>query len=318
MSTSAPLVSVVMPTNRFGAWLEEAVRSALAQTLEDIEVIVVDDGAPSGLEHLEQWDARLRVMRSVGRGAAMARNTGISAARGRFVAAMDDDDVWLPSKLERQVARLEGDPEIAMCHCQFEIIDAKGTVTGPGWAGPVGRDALTTGIFPVAHPTTVWRRDVLELVGGYCQSLCPATDFDLLLKVVPRWPVVFEPTVLVRYRRHAGNVSTQLTKQYEAASRSLHFRMGAAAARGEIASTGRLRAPVALRRVRRTYVRVASDEVLTDLRAGRIIRAAQMAMWATRIDPVATTATFAERGLGYVSRRIRRAKGLPPASAETT
>jgi len=316
VSTGVPLVSVVTPTNRGGRWAEEAVRSALAQSVDDLEVIVVDDGAPGGLAHLERLDPRVRVLRSFGRGAAMARNTGIAVARGLFVAALDDDDVWLPPKLEQQLARLEGEPEVAMCHCQFEFIDAGGTVTGPGWAGPVGRDALSTGMFPVAHSTTVWRRDVLELVGGYSQALFPADDLDLLLRVVPRWPVVFEPTTLVQYRWHGANVSAQLTRQYEAASRSLRFRIAASVARGEMAATGRVRAPLALRRVRRSYVRSASDQILTSVRAGRVTDAARTALWATRVDPVATMAVLGERSLGYLGRRAHRIREAAPAWSE--
>jgi len=316
VTTGVPLVSVVMPTNRGGPWAEEAVRSALAQSVDDLEVIVVDDGAPSGLAHLEQLDARVRVLRSLGNGVAMARNTGIAVARGRYVAVLDSDDVWLPPKLEQQLVRLEGEPEVAMCHCQFEFIDAGGRVTGSGWAGPVGRDALSTGMFPVAHPTTVWRRDVLELVGGYHPVAFPAADLDLLLKVVPRWPVVFEPTTFVQYRWHGGNVSAQLIRQYEAASRSLRFRIAASVARGEMAPTGRVRAPLALRRVRRSYVRSVSDEILTNVRAGRITDAARTAMWATRVDPVATAAVFGERGLGYLGRRAHRIRAAAPVWSE--
>lgn len=316
MTTHVPLVSVVMPTNRGGPWAEEAVRSALAQSVDDLEVIVVDDGAPGSLAHLEELDARVRVLRSFGRGTAMARNTGNAVARGLFVAVLDDDGVWLPRKLEHQLVRLEGEPEVAMCHCQFEFVDAGGTVTGPGWAGPVGRDALSTGMLPVAHPTTMWRREVLELVGGYHPVAFPAEDLDLLLKVVPRWPVVFEPTTLVRYRWHGANTSAQLPRQYEAASRSLRFRVAASVARGETVPTGRARAPLALRRVRRSYVRRASDEVLTNLRAGRITDAARTAMWATRVDPVATAAVFGERGLGYLGRRAHRIRAAAPVWSE--
>jgi len=187
------MVSVVLPTHRrAGRFLEEAIASALAQTLRELEVIVVDDGVPDGLSALGGLDQRITVVRSLGHGVAMARNTGNALARGRYVAVLDDDDRWLPRKLEQQVQRLEADGGAAMCHCQFEMIDATGAVTGPGWAGPVGRDALATGLLPVAHPTTLWRRDVLELVGGYDQNLVPAEDLDLLAKVASRWTVVFE------------------------------------------------------------------------------------------------------------------------------
>lgn len=306
MSDREPLVSVVMPTNRSGPWLELAVSSALAQSMSDLEVVVVDDGAPGGVAQLERLDSRVRVIRSLGRGAAMARNSGIGVARGTYVAVLDDDDIWMADKLSYQVDRLEARPDAALCHCQFEYIDAAGRVTSPGWAGPVEQDALVTGLFPVAHPTTVWRRDVLDLVGGYSQALWPAEDLDLLLKVLQRWPVVFESATLVQYRWHGANVSADLARQYEAASRALRFRIGAAVARAEIPPTRLGRAPQALRRVRRTYLGVARDEVVKKVRAGQIADAACLALWAAREDPVVAAAVLGERGFGYLARRVHR------------
>jgi len=306
VTRSEPLVSVVLPTHRrAGRFLEEAIASALAQTLRELEVIVVDDGVPDGLSGLDRLDQRITVVRSLGHGAAMARNTGNALARGRYVAVLDHDDRWLPRKLEQQVQRMEADDGAAMCHCQFEVIDAAGAVTGPGWAGPVGRDALATGLLPMAHPTTLWRRDVLELVGGYDPNLWPADDLDLVAKVASRWPVVFEPATLAQYRWHGENISMQLAPQFEAARRALAFRVSAAVARGDVAPPWPDRAPTAIRVLRRSYVRTARDRALLALQAGQVGEALRMGMWAAKVDPVGAVAAFGGRGVGWVARRTR-------------
>jgi len=312
------VVSVVLPTHRrAGHFLEEAIASALAQTLRELEVIVVDDGVPDGLSALDGLDQRITVVRSLGHGVAMARNTGNALARGRYVAVLDDDDRWLPRKLEQQVQRLEADGGAAMCHCQFEMIDATGAVTGPGWAGPVGRDALATGLLPVAHTTTLWRRDVLELVGGYDQNLVPAEDLDLLAKVASRWTVVFEPATLAQYRWHGDNTSMQMAPQFEAARRALTFRVGAAVSRGDVAPLWPGRAPRAIRVLRRDYIRTARDRAILALQAGQVGEALRMGMWSAKVDPLAAAAAFGGRGIGWAARRTRSLSELPAAPPRT-
>jgi GalNAc5-diNAcBac-PP-undecaprenol beta-1,3-glucosyltransferase len=124
---TAPRVSVAIATYRRAALVPRAIRSALAQTLTDIEVIVVDDGSPDDTAASVQaiGDARMRYLRHErNRGLPAARNTAIRAARGRYVAFLDDDDQWMPDKLERQLSALRHHKAL-LC---AELMSGPGTV----------------------------------------------------------------------------------------------------------------------------------------------------------------------------------------------
>ncbi|HEY2324319.1 MAG TPA: glycosyltransferase family A protein, partial [Thermoanaerobaculia bacterium] len=113
-------VSVVIPSYNYARYLGEAIDSALAQTLPPLEVIVVDDGSTDETsEVLATYADRIRVLRQKNSGVAVARNSGIAAAHGEYVAFLDADDIWLPRKLELQMARF--DESIGLVHCGVEF-----------------------------------------------------------------------------------------------------------------------------------------------------------------------------------------------------
>jgi glycosyltransferase involved in cell wall biosynthesis len=127
--SGAPTVSVVVPTRNRPAQIATAVDSALAQTLPPHEVIVVDDGSiePVALSH-----PKVRVLRQAEpRGAAAARNCGIDAAAGAWVAFLDSDDRWRPEKLERQLARVAGRAEATLCCCNLLVLNGRGDAGRP-------------------------------------------------------------------------------------------------------------------------------------------------------------------------------------------
>ncbi len=202
-----PLVSVVLPTCRGGPLLAAACRSILGQSLEDLELLVVADGAPdlAGLPR----DRRLRVLPSRGRGIVAALNTGLAAARGPYLARMDDDDLALPHRLERQVALLEARPELGIVGGQVEIFREDGPV-GPGfrryqrWVNglcepeAIAREAFVES--PLPHPTAVFRREVLARLGGY-RAVPWAEDYDLWLRAREAGVAMAKPQgVLLRWR----------------------------------------------------------------------------------------------------------------------
>jgi len=115
LATAAPIVSVVMPAYNTEAYLSDAVGSILGQTFLDWELICVDDGSSDGsleiLRHYEGADSRVRVITRPNTGVARARNDGMRVAAGRYIAAMDSDDVALPERLSRQVDYMESHPD---------------------------------------------------------------------------------------------------------------------------------------------------------------------------------------------------------------
>jgi glycosyltransferase involved in cell wall biosynthesis len=130
-----PLVSVIIPTFNRAYCIARTIDSALKQTYHDLEIVVVDDGSTdntSALMHsLYAEDKRVVYIQQANTGVAGARNTGFAAARGDFVALLDSDDIWLPWKLELQMACLQRFPEIGMVWSDMEAIDPDGKVFNP-------------------------------------------------------------------------------------------------------------------------------------------------------------------------------------------
>jgi GT2 family glycosyltransferase len=133
----APLVSVVVPTFNRAYCLGRTVDSALAQTHGSVEVIVVDDGSRDETPDLVKGrygsDARVRYLRQANAGVSAARNAGLRAAQGDYVALLDSDDVWEPWKLELQVACMRARPEVGMTWTEMTAVDPAGQVIDPAY-----------------------------------------------------------------------------------------------------------------------------------------------------------------------------------------
>ena len=142
-----PLVSVIVPAYRCEKTVEKSIRSALRQSLREIEVIVVDDGSDDGtlpiLERLQAEDARVQVIAlSENGGVANARNRGVSAARADWIAFLDSDDVWTADKLSRQLQKAE-ETDAALVYTAAVCIDETGKETGKSFPVPPSIDADT-------------------------------------------------------------------------------------------------------------------------------------------------------------------------------
>lgn len=132
---TTPLVSVVIPAFNAARWIDRTIASALAQTHRALEVIVVDDGSSDDTADLvarvAAQEARVRLIRQPNGGVARARNAGIDAAHGAFIAPLDADDLWAPDKIAMQVAALDAaGPSAALAYCWFRRIDEADQLTG--------------------------------------------------------------------------------------------------------------------------------------------------------------------------------------------
>lgn len=148
ISEKNPLVSVIMPAYNAGRFLEEAIRSVMAQTVTDWELLVLDDGSTDDTlfiaQRLAQSDCRIRVLPNErNMGVAKTRNRGFDLCRGEYVALLDSDDVWYPQKLEAQLARI-CETGADLCYCAYAIVDAAGEKTRADYLVPetVGFDDL--------------------------------------------------------------------------------------------------------------------------------------------------------------------------------
>lgn len=210
----APVVSVVMPVWNCARYLEEAIASVLGQTSHDFELVIVDDGSEDAsheiIERHAQADARIRPIYRARQGLVPTLNAGCAAARGRYIARLDADDVALPERLERQVAVLESRPEVALVASSFQCINASSErrpiVINPPTEHAAIRDLLMrTNCF--SHSTVMMRADVLARLGGYRSVCAEAEDYDLWTRFADSHELASIPDVLVLYRIHSAQVS---------------------------------------------------------------------------------------------------------------
>jgi glycosyltransferase involved in cell wall biosynthesis len=208
-----PQVSVVIPVRDGEQFLAEALDSVLAQTLSDLEVVVVDDGSTDGtpaiLAEVARRDPRLRVLRQEPGGLTVALNAGCSLATAPLIARMDGDDVMLPDRLARQAAYLVEHPEVAVLGGGIVLVDEAGTEidreAGRSDLRLLERNELT-------HATVVVRADAFRTLGGY--RFDQAEDYDLWLRFEERYGVTALPDPVIRYRLHPGQFSvTKLERQ---------------------------------------------------------------------------------------------------------
>jgi glycosyltransferase involved in cell wall biosynthesis len=219
-------ISVVIPTYNYARYLPEAIDSALAQTYAPLEVVVVDDGSTDETpEVLAAYGAKIRAVRQSNQGVAAARNTGVAAARGEYIALLDSDDLWLPRKLELQIARFESEPALGIVHCGAETFEGEKTLDTlvDGMEGWVGQDLLRLDrmVIPVPGSGIVVPKRIIDQAGGFDVRLPPSDDWDLCYRIAARYPVGFVPEVLVRYRMHGGGIHLNIPKMENAMLLSL-------------------------------------------------------------------------------------------------
>jgi glycosyltransferase involved in cell wall biosynthesis len=216
-----PLVSVVIPAYNASATIERTIRSVMAQTYEQLQIIVVDDGSSdetaSIVERVARHDPRIILQRQLNQGVATARNVGTAHARGKYIAPLDADDIWHPRKLEKQIAVIEdvGD-RIGLVYCFSRYIDEDDIVIshdGPqaNARGDVYAQLVYSNFIGNASSPLV-RRSYLQEVGGYDPALRAqlaqgCEDFRAYLSIAERWEFDLVPEYLVGYRIAAGNMS---------------------------------------------------------------------------------------------------------------
>jgi len=205
MSNKLPLISVVIPTHNRFSLLCRAVKSVLAQSYESLECIVVDDGSTDDTRSLlsKVNDPRLVYLRhETPRYASAARNTGIAQASGKYIAFLDDDDEWMPSKLEKQLACMQAAPEkVGMVYCWAEICNGEGDVIRnyePGIKGNVFRDVLDKQRIGNCS-TLLVKANVVEQVEGFDEHLRRGNDGDFIRRVALRYDVDYVPEILIKY-----------------------------------------------------------------------------------------------------------------------
>lgn len=215
-SDTVPLVSVIIPTRNRAALLREAIESALAVRREgfELEVIVVDDGSSDSTPELARSYA-VTYLRREGIGASAARNAGMRAATGDFIAFLDDDDLWAPTNIAPQLRAFAEHPEYGAVLARVQLTDADRVPYGelvPPTSKPSGwifDDLLT--YWPQLGCVVV-RASVARAVGGFDPSLISEEDWDWLLRIARRYPVGRIDDIAVLFRQR-GNADERLSWQ---------------------------------------------------------------------------------------------------------
>lgn len=222
-----PLVSVIVPAYNASRFLATTLMTVRAQSYENWELIVVDDGSTDVTAHIvasfTAEDDRIRLVRQKNQGVAAARNRGMSIANGEFVAFLDSDDIWLSTKLARQVAvMLSSPPDVGLIYSWWDIVDEHGvrkSSSHPWMIQGEVSDGLVAFNFIGNCSVPLIRSSCLEEVGGFDESFRAAgaegcEDWDLFIRIAEKFRIGLVPEVLVAYRRvygtMSGNVSSML------------------------------------------------------------------------------------------------------------
>jgi glycosyltransferase involved in cell wall biosynthesis len=215
--TETPLISVVIPAYNCAPYLARAIDSVLNQTYQNIECIVVDDGSTDETPQiLDAFASRVSRIRQENAGASAARNTGINAAHGTYIAFLDADDYWLPTKLSAQVQALIENPDLVLISCDFV------------WASPSMPDADESPAYEperlrVFHtltqllrnpylgtPTVVVKSEAIKRIGGFDTSLPVGEDVDLYFRLCTGQSYARLDQALAVFQLRPGSLTTDI------------------------------------------------------------------------------------------------------------
>lgn len=227
-------VSVIIPVYKAEKYIGATVRSVLAQSYKNLELLIVDDGSPDrSIEICQQFkDPKIKIIRQENRGVSAARNTGIRNAQGEYLAFLDADDLWLPEKLEKHVEHLENSPDVGVSFSRSAFIDQAGSSLGIYQMSKL-KDITPLDLLcrtPIGNGSTpVIRREVFEaikfqdnLYGALEEfyfdddrQLHPSEDVECWLRIAiqTNWKIEGIPEALTLYRVNSQGFSAQLLKK---------------------------------------------------------------------------------------------------------
>lgn len=204
-------VSVVIPTYNYGRFIAGALKSAQGQTHAPLEVVVVDDGSADNTEAVvREFGEGVTYVRQENAGVCAARNRGAAESTGDFIAFLDADDTWEPTKLEKQLARFSRGENVGLVHCGIREFDGTtGETLGTELTG--GEDGVAENLLLWEGPvivgpggTIMVTRTAFDAVGGFDERMKVGEDWDFCYRIARRFNVGFVSEALVNYRSHAG------------------------------------------------------------------------------------------------------------------
>lgn len=214
-----PQVSVVIPAYNSMAYLPDTLDSVLKQTFTNFEVLIINDGSS---DNIVEWaskiiDPRVKLISQANQGASVARNTGIINAQGEYVAFLDADDLWEPTKLEKQVNCLDENSQVGLVHTWMLLIDRENKPTGRVMKSTVEGNALHRIIErnSIACSSAMVRRSCFEDLGLFDISLHFAEDWDMWIRIASGYQFTVIKESLIRYRQHPNGKSKKYFSRLE-------------------------------------------------------------------------------------------------------
>lgn len=208
-----PEVSIIMPLYNCESFISETIDSILGQTYKDFEIITIDDGSTDDTYKLvtTKYGEWVKCVQQKNSGLSCARNTGLSLARGRYIAFIDHDDKWLPNKLETQLSIFKDKPDVGLVFSDAYIVDKYGRrinnffkITRP-YRGMVFKKLLKENFIPIL--TVAVKRDIFNKIGFFSSRYKIAEDWDMFLRISQQYPVDYIDSRLAEYRIHSLSFS---------------------------------------------------------------------------------------------------------------
>jgi len=305
--SEAPLVSIIIPCYNQAHFLPEAIESALAQTYQKTEIVAVDDGSGDNPMEVVARYPGVKYLRQENQGLAGARNTGFRASSGEYVLFLDADDRLTPTAVEAHLSCFTEHPEVGFVVGDIDHIALDGSYAGsPRW--PVLEANQYEELLKVNHVANtiavMFRRSVIERVGGFKPFCSPAEDYELLLHAARLFPSAHHRTVVAHYRRHRQTLSRNGALMLRAMHRVM--RMERPALNGDSRLTKSWREG---ERYWRDYFGVATiKQLYGHLCRGEVWRAGSAAVALVRYGRgrfFVLPWICGQRGLNYLRRRLR-------------
>ena len=210
-----PKVSVIIPTYNRQGFISDTIKSVLAQTYRDFEIVVVDDGSTDNTKkELEQFGSRIKVVEQPNSERAVSRNNGVGNSSGEYIAFLDSDDLWTQDKLENQVSLMDSNPEVVLTYGQCLRINGHGEKVNHakrqlrGANGNVFEDLLMRNF--IASPTPLLRREHFEQTSGFQTKYIPYEDWEFWLRFSLLGKFQFLGRPLAYYRIHENQSVQQV------------------------------------------------------------------------------------------------------------
>lgn len=211
------MVSVIIPAFNTEKYISQAIESVLNQTYQNFELIVVNDGSTDRTEKvIKKYFNRISYIYQTNKGVAAARNVGISASKGEYIAFLDSDDIWLPEKLELQVDYLSTHLDTDLVYADYATFDNGGGILEENFAlsrqlprpsGYIFQELILKCLFQTN--TVMLKRQILEKAGLFDERFLIGEDYDLWLRISAEHKIGYLPKVLAKYRQHPSSITAR-------------------------------------------------------------------------------------------------------------